>query len=246
MQPDRLTHSGKLDFSRRAQLHEIMDGPCEREMLREYLKALAQVNRWFLAMRPTLAWLDSLQLPQDRGPVRILDVGCGYGDGLRRIERWARKRGIHVQLTGLDMNPDATAIAAEATGAESEIEWVTGDVLAYVPQQRVDIVVSALFTHHLSDEDVVRFVRWMESNCAMGWFINDLSRAEASYHQFKLFTRLARLHPGVQNDGPISIARAFVASEWRALCEAAGLSAQDVTIAGWKPGRLCVSRRKQR
>ncbi|WP_058188391.1 methyltransferase domain-containing protein [Terracidiphilus gabretensis] len=241
---DTLTHSGELDFSRRAQLREIMDEPCEREMLREYLKALAQVNRWFLAMRPTFAWLDSLQLPQDRGPVRILDVGCGYGDGLRRIERWARERGIHVQLTGLDLNPDATAIAAEATGAESEIEWVTGDVLAYVPQQRVDIVVSALFTHHLSDEEVVRFVRWMERHCVMGWFINDLSRSAASYYQFKWFARLAGLHPGVQHDGPVSIRRAFVASDWRNLCALAGLSVQDVTIAGWKPARLCVGRRK--
>jgi 2-polyprenyl-3-methyl-5-hydroxy-6-metoxy-1,4-benzoquinol methylase len=242
---DMPLRSGKMDFSRRAQLREIMDEPCEREMLREYLKSLARVNRLLLAVRPTLAWLDSLQLPQKSEPVRILDVGCGYGDGLRRIERWARERGIRVQLTGLDLNSDATAIAAEATGAGSEIEWVTGNVLAYVPQQRVDIVVSALFTHHLSDKGVVRFVRWMESNCAMGWFINDLSRAATPYYQFKWFARLMRMHPGVQCDGPISIARAFVASEWRELCEAAGLSAQDVTIAGWKPARLCVSRRKQ-
>ncbi|MGA2250006.1 methyltransferase domain-containing protein [Terracidiphilus sp.] len=237
--------SGKLDFSRRAQLREIMDEPCEREYMRAYLESLARVNRWLVAMRPTLAWLDGFHLPRDGEPLRILDVGCGYGDGLRRIERWAREREIRVQLTGLDLNPDASAIAAEATEAESEIEWVTGDVFAYLPQQRVDIVVSALFTHHLSDEDVVRFVRWMESHCAMGWFINDLSRASMPYHQFKWFARLAGVHPGVQHDGPVSIQRAFVASEWRKLCEAAGLNAQDVTIAGWKPARLCVSRRTQ-
>jgi SAM-dependent methyltransferase len=243
-----MRHS-ELDFSRRAQLCEIMDEPCEREYMRAYLESLARVNRWFLAMRPTLAWLDGLQLPRDGEPVRILDVGCGYGDGLRRIERWARERGVRVELTGLDLNPDATAIAAEATGAESRIKWVTGDVFAYAagdaPGRRVDIVVSALFTHHLSDDDVVRFVRWMEDNCTMGWFINDLSRAAMPYYQFRWFARLARLHPGVQYDGPVSIARAFVAEEWRTLCAAAGLGAEEVTIAGWKPARLCVSRRKR-
>ena len=238
-----------LDFSRRALLREIMDEPCEREYMRAYLESLAQVNRWFLAMRPTLKWLDGLNLPGNgrRGgePVRILDVGSGYGDGLRRIERWALERGIGAELTGLDLNPDTTAIAAEATGAESRIRWVTGDVFGYVPEQRVDIVVSALFTHHLSDEDAVRFVRWMEDHCAMGWFINDLSRAATPYYQFRWFARLAGLHPGVQQDGPVSIARAFTAEDWRALCAGAGLGAEDVTIAGWKPARLCVSRRKQ-
>jgi SAM-dependent methyltransferase len=233
-----------MDFSRRAQLSEIMDEPCEREYMRAYFESLARVNRWFLAMRPTLAWLDELRLQRGGEPVRILDVGCGYGDGLRRIEKWARERGVRVELTGLDMNPDATAIAAEATDAKSAIEWVTADVFEYVPERRVDLVVSALFTHHLSDEDVVRFVRWMEDHCAMGWLINDLSRAATPYAQFKWFARVMQLHPGVQNDGPVSIARAFVAEEWRTLCAAAGLRAEDVTIAGWKPARLCVSRRK--
>ena len=224
----------------------MMDEPCEREYMRPYLESLARVNRWFLAMRPTLAWLDGLNLPRNGEPVRILDVGCGYGDGLRRIERWAHARGIRAELRGLDLNPDATAIAAEATDARSKIEWVTSDVFAYAPERRVDIVVSSLFTHHLSDENVVRFVRWMESNSAMGWFINDLSRARRPYEQFKWFARVMRLHPGVQSDGPVSIARAFVAEEWRVLCAAAGLGAGDVTIRGWKPARLCVSRRKQR
>lgn len=241
----RTTEPGDLDFSKRAKLREIMDEPCEREYMRPYLESLARVNGLFMAMRPTVQWLDELRLQRNGEPVRILDVGSGYGDGLRRIERWARERGVRVELTGLDMNPDTTAIAAEATGAGSRIQWVTGDVFAYAPE-RVDIVVSSLFTHHLSDEDAVRFVRWMEATSTMGWFINDLSRALAPYWLFKWFARGMRLHPGVQHDGPVSIARAFLAEEWLELCAAAGLSAEDVTIRGWKPARLCVSRRKQR
>ena len=58
--------------------------------------------------------------------------------------------------------------------------------------------------------DVVRFVRWMEQNAEMGWFINDLSRAAVPYHLFRWFAKLAGLHPFVQHDGPVSIARAFV------------------------------------
>ena len=103
------------DFSHRAQLTELIDGPCSRDQLRACLRDVARLNRWFLGYRPTLQWLESLILGAESRPIHILDVGCGYGDGLRRIERWAHTRGIAVELTGIDINPDAIAIAAEAS-----------------------------------------------------------------------------------------------------------------------------------
>jgi trans-aconitate methyltransferase len=112
-----------------------------------------------------------------------------------------------VKLTGLDLNPDVTAIAAEASSATSKIEWVTEDVFRYVPGQPVHLVISSLFTHHLGEDDIVRFIEWMEQHARLGWLINDLSRAAIPYHLFRAFSKLARLHPFVQQDGPISIAR---------------------------------------
>ena len=233
-----------LDFQQRAQLSEWMDQPCSREVMRACLRDLARVNRWFLAYRPTLRWLDVMRALAGTGPLRILDVGCGYGDGLRRIERWARECGVPVELTGLDLNPDSIATASEATGTDSRIQWISADVFSYELRRPPHLVVSCQFMHHLSDADVVRFVQWMEKNVEMGWFINDLSRAPIPYHLFHWFSRVAGLHPFVQHDGPVSIARAFVADDWRRLCAAAGLKADEVEILSYKPARLCVSRRK--
>jgi SAM-dependent methyltransferase len=232
-----------MDFSRRAQLAERMDEPCSREQLRACLRDIARTNRWFLAYRPVLHWLDSLALPQHDGPLRILDVGSGYGDGLRRIEQWAGRRGVAVELTGLDLNPDAAAIAAEAGGGSS-IEWVAADVFAYEPRKPVHLVVSSLLTHHLAERDVIRFLQWMEQHATLGWFINDLSRAAVPYHVFRVLAKLARLHPFVRHDGPVSIARAFVPEDWQRMCAAAGLGDGDVVIRKFKPARLCVDRRK--
>ena len=234
------------DFRYRSQRDELMDAPCSREEMRACLCDLAWTNRWTLAYRPQMHWLDSLadELSALAHPIRILDVACGYGDGLRRIEQWARKRGIAVELTGLELNSDATVIAAEATQASSRIRWVTADVFAYVPPHPVHLVISSLFTHHLSEDNIVRFLQWMEQHASLGWFINDLSRAAIPYHFFQLFSKLARLHSFVQHDGPISIARSFVAEDWQRMCAAAGLENQDIDIESFKPARLCVSRRK--
>ena len=163
---------------------------------------------------------------------------------MRRIERWARARGMTVELIGLDINPDAVAVAAEATPPASAIRWVASDVFAQQPDKPVHFVISSLFTHHLIESDVIRFIEWMERHATIGWFINDLSRTAIPYHLLRMFSKLARLHPFVQNDGPVSIARAFVREDWQRMCTAAGLDLRSVAIQPFRPARLCVSRRK--
>jgi 2-polyprenyl-3-methyl-5-hydroxy-6-metoxy-1,4-benzoquinol methylase len=234
------------DFAQRpdlAEFPELMDQPCSRDEMRACLRDLARVNRWFRAYPPTLDWLESLKL-RGRGTIRILDVGCGYGDTLRRVEQWTKARGIAVELMGLDLHPDITAIAAEATPATSGIQWMTGDVFDCPVDKPVDVVICSLFTHHLTNADVVRFLRWMEEHARVGWFVNDLSRAPIPYHLFGWFARVMRLHLFVQHDGPTSIARAFRTEDWRRLCAEAGLRADEYRLLPYQPARLCVSRKK--
>jgi hypothetical protein len=70
----------------------------------------------------------------------------------------------------------------------------------------------------------------MEQYAELGWFINDLSRAAIPYYSFQIFSKLARLHPFVQHDGPISIARSFVMEDWQRMCAAAVLLYQFLAL----------------
>lgn len=233
------------DFNRRAQLTERMDEPCSREELRACLRDISKVNRWMLGYRPWFAWLDEMR-PRLTGTIRILDAGCGDGNGVRRLAQWADRHGIAVSLTGLDMNADAIAIASESGPHAGSIEWIATDIFAYSPREPFHLVVSSLFTHHLDDSDVIRFLLWMEQYATTGWFINDLSRSTIPYHFFRIFAKVANLHSFVQNDGPVSIARAFSPEDWLRMCTAAGFSHGDVSIRGYIPARLCVARSKAR
>jgi len=234
--------SAQIDLSRRVsprELPELMDGDCSYEEFRDCLRSLETVNRWLLGYRPTLTWLE--RLPRGlREPMHIVDVGCGGGDLLRQIAVWARRRGVAVQLTGIDLNPYAARAAAESTPKGFEIEWVTGNAMLFQPEKKIDVVVSSLTAHHLEDEEVVALLRWMEATAREGWFINDLERAEWSYRLFGW----VRWHPIVRHDGPVSFRRAFRKEDWLCLLAAAEIPQEAVTLEHWRPGRLCVGQWK--
>ena len=229
------------DFSRRASTPELMDGDdIDFETFRGCLADLAKVNRLTLAYRPTLAFLERLHReglwPTDR-PLAVLDVGSGYGDMLRVVARWARRRNLDVRLTGLDRNPWSERAAERVLGSEG-IAWITEDLFDH--QGGADVVLSSLFTHHLDDASLIRFVEWQETNARIGWFVNDLLRHPFSYYGFGLLAQLMRWHPFVRHDGPVSIARAFREKDWRYVLSMAG--ARRAEIEPWFPFRLCVSR----
>ena len=237
MWPDAAT------FAQRAQLSELMDEPCSYAEFHACLRDLMQVNRVVLSYRPTLHWL--LQVAADvRRPLHIVDVGSGAGDMLRRIEAWARRKRVDVCLTGIDLNPYAAQAAREFTPASSAIRWVTGGVFDFAPDERIDIVISSLLAHHLGEAEIVRFLAWMERTAAMGWFINDLKRARGSYVGFSMLSRVMRWHRFVQHDGPVSIQRAFTASDWERYAGEARVNRNAIRIYDAWPGRLCVGRVK--
>jgi SAM-dependent methyltransferase len=238
--------SAEIDFSRRVfprELPELMDSDCSYEDFRDCLRSLEQVNRWLLGYRPTLAWLQRLPRGTHQ-PLHIVDVGSGGGDLLRQIARWARRRGIAVQLTGIDLNPYATRAAAESTPRETGITWVTGDALEYRREKPMDIVVSSLMTHHLEDDEIIALLRWMEATAQTGWFINDLERSEWSCRMFRRVAELAGWHRFVRHDGPVSFRRAFWEQDWVRLLAAAEVPREVVAVEHWRPGRLCVGRWK--
>ena len=223
-----------------------MDQPCTYEELRDCLRDIARVNQLTLAHRPTLSWLANLakRLPNQPKPLHIVDVGCGYGDGLRKLHHWARRQGVPLTLTGIDLNGDAIRAAGEATPADMAIRWVHGDAFSYEPDAPVDVVLSSLLTHHLEEPEIVRFLGWMEQRAQLGWFINDLHRTSFPYLAFGWMTKLIRFHPFVQHDGLVSIRRSFLREDWDRLCSAADLPLEDLSIQQYRPARLCVGRIK--
>ncbi|HVI30126.1 methyltransferase domain-containing protein [Hansschlegelia sp.] len=232
----------------RSDARELMDeDSSDFETFRGCLVDLARINRLSLGYRPTVAFLDRLRrerrLPQGR-PLRILDVGCGYGDTLRAVDAWARRVGAPVALLGIDRNPWAERAARAATEPAAPIAFRTVDLFDFRPDGPIDVVLSALFAHHLDDRELTRFLRWQEKVAGVGWHLNDLRRSRLAFHGFRAASAALRMHRFVRHDGPVSFARAFVKDDWRRALGAAGVPEGAARIARQAPFRLCVSRVK--
>jgi len=220
-----------------------MDQPCSYDDLRACLRSIASVNRLTRAYHPTLHWLNHVYsvLPRQSQPVHIVDVGCGYGDMLRRISAWAEERKLPVTLTGIDLNPQAVRAAREAT-IPGTVTFLAGDAFDFEPPQGIDIIISSLLMHHLPNREIVEMLHWMETTARLGWFINDLHRQPVPYHFFRALVRFTSWHPFVKHDGPVSILRSFRRADWRDLCAAAGVAENAYIIREYRPARLCVAR----
>ena len=236
------------DFSKRDTTPELMDTEVvSYEELRGVLRELTQANELSFAYRPTLSFFKRLaregRLGEDRRIV-VIDAASGYGDMSRKVDAWAAKNGVNLEIIGVDMNPWAARAASEATAAGRPLRWVTDNLFDFRPEGGADIIMSSLFTHHLPDPQLVRFIRWMEENARIGWFINDVERHPVPYYFLKFAFWATRRHRFMRYDGPVSIASAFKKEDWARLLKEAGLREGAARVEPWTPFRLCVSRVK--
>lgn len=205
------------------------------------LADLSRINALTLAPRPTLGFLDRVRARAigDR-PWRILDVGFGAGDMLVRIARWGERRGVALDLAGVDLNPKSEAVARARLGGRARL--VTGDYRD-LAGQGWDIILSSLVSHHMTPAQRTEFLRFMEAEAARGWLVNDLHRRRLPFAGYPLLAALALVDPIVRRDGQLSVGRSFRRAEWSAmLAEALPDVADECRIFRSFPYRLCVER----
>jgi 2-polyprenyl-3-methyl-5-hydroxy-6-metoxy-1,4-benzoquinol methylase len=223
-------------LKQRAIAEEMMDAPdLAPDTYTTVLHDLAAVNTLTMARRPTLEFLG--RALKSRTSFRLLDVGFGEGDMLRTISKWASAKGIAADLVGIDLNPNSVAAGRAATPPGLSIDYRAGDY-AGLAGEKFDFIVSSLVAHHMSHDQLINFLRFMDRESRIGWFINDLHRHGFAWMGFPVLATLMRWHPIVRHDGQLSIARSYRPDEWPAVFREANVANARVRCVF--PFRLCV------
>jgi 2-polyprenyl-3-methyl-5-hydroxy-6-metoxy-1,4-benzoquinol methylase len=205
-------------FAHRSTEIEIMDDlDCHGPVVDQTLRELEFINRWLGGNDVTLQGVRHLA-EGATGSISIADLGCGGGDMLKLIADIGRRKGIPMQLTGIDANPNIIAFARNNCSDYPEIKFETVDIFSAEFQSRsYDIVTGTLFYHHFTSEQLTAFFSQLRRQVRIGFVFNDIHRHWLAYHSIHLLTRIFSKSSMVQYDAPLSVLRAFRKAELQAI-----------------------------
>lgn len=216
------------DFKYRLLVPEKMDQPeAPAEEIRQALRELEVINKWlggynviFDAMKKA-SW--------KKQPLTIMDLGCGGGDILRAIARWAELKDLRVKLIGIDKNPLILDFAREHSADFNNIVYKQMDVFDNsLYAERADITISSLFCHHFNDEELTQLIRRMHDLSSQSVIVNDIHRHWFAYYSIKTITGLFSKTDLVKYDAPVSVGRSLTRAEWEKVLSKAGIEQYEL------------------
>lgn len=213
-------------FATRSYTPELLDDPdIPFEDIRQNMRELDTINTLLGGHTITLKGLKLLLADRRFDPaVHIAEIGCGDGNNLRVIQRWAARQKLPVQLTGIDYNKACIDYAVQIP-ENKRIQFIHSDYRKVLFDRQPDVIFSSLFCHHFKDEDLVAQLHWMQQQSDLGFFINDLHRHPVAYGSIKLLTKAFSKSYLVKNDAPLSVLRGFSKRDWEGLLKKAGIVA---------------------
>jgi ubiquinone/menaquinone biosynthesis C-methylase UbiE len=219
-------------LSRRSTQAEYFDTGRPAAELREFFRALNQVNRLFAFQEPFLQMLPRLLGEAECGALSILDLGAGDGLLGRTLSDRAQKRGWTWRVTNLDHS--RLTLALSGTGRN-----VAGSALALpFAEGSFDAVIASQMTHHLTDEQAKVHLReaWRVAKKAV--VIADLRRSKLLYLVIWTMLLCRRFPRTFGEDALLSVRRSWRVKELQTLVRRAGL--QETRVESCYGARVLI------
>lgn len=210
-------------FSQRSYQKELLDEPdIQKNLLYQNLKELEFINKNLGGHAVSLKGLKEI-ITDKLKTYHIIDIGCGGGDSLKAIARWAEREEYKINLTGIDLKQDCINYAQDNCKEFKEINFCCDDFRNTFSEKKPGTIVHAsLFCHHFNENEIAGFIKLCNDNKAL-FVINDLERNPIAYYAIKLLTKVFSKSPMVKNDAPLSVLRGFKRMEWKTLLQRAGI-----------------------
>jgi len=221
-----------VDTSVRSEQLELMDDvSLQGEELEKCLRELSFINTSLGGVHPTVSGVFAL-LPEDCKRFTLLDIGTGSADLPRHIVKEARRRGIEVRITAIDLSDTTIATAKKMCSGFPEIELRRVNLFDLPASEPFDIVHAALLLHHFSIAEAPRALRKMYELSRYGVVLNDLHRHIVAWLGIRILTQAFSRNRFIRNDGPLSVLRAFSRDDLERMAAGNGMPAPELK---WLP-----------
>lgn len=188
----------------------------------EALVGLARLNRWTGVATSMYRELRKAARVDPSRPLKVLDIASGAGDLPVSWARKARRDGLKLEITTIDIS-DVAVEAQKKLAAESGVSLhaLQRDCLQQSLPDGHDVVTNSLFLHHLNQADVVRLISKMNQSALQRVVVCDLDRSRINLGLVSIGARLVTRSFVVHHDASLSVRGAFTRREMQLLCEKA-------------------------
>jgi ubiquinone/menaquinone biosynthesis C-methylase UbiE len=195
--------------SLRMEILDSFDG--EVVDLSSNLRDIRRLNKWFGGTQAALALVR--RALADSSEASLLDVATGSADIPLRAHEWARRAGVDLRITGMDISPGVLSEATRITRG-TPISLQVGDARAMpLADCSYDVVMSCLALHHFPPEEAVIVLREMWRVARRVAFVVDLTRSYPALAGTYLATRTVARNRVTRHDGPLSVRRSYTRAE---------------------------------
>ncbi|PSK99237.1 methyltransferase domain-containing protein [Cecembia rubra] len=213
-------------FAQRSFEKEWMDDfESKGQVLEQTLKELKTINKFLGGNYVTTSALSKIMHRFPQEAYQIADLGCGSGDMIRIMADWAKINAHNCQFVGIDANPNIIEFAKNNLSDIPSATFRFQNVFDRAfEKDSFDIITCTLFTHHFTDQELIKLFKACIIKAKLGIVINDLHRHPIAFASIRLLTKVFSKSEMVKNDGPLSVKRAFTRTDLERILQASGIS----------------------
>ena len=196
-------------FKHRSTKKELLDGEVSKDDLYQNLDELHTINKLLGGYSGSLA---SLKKVVNKKLVIIMDIGCGGGDMMRFLYENIQPRTKYSYI-GVDLKEDCIEYA-KTKHSSTPLQFINEDFRDALDKiENVDVVHANLFTHHLTNQEIVDLIDFVAKRNKI-LIINDLHRHWFAYYSISILTKVLSKSHLVKHDAKLSVLRGFKKRDW--------------------------------